>query len=67
MPIEAALAKKKLNVRGKTQEQFLDSLERQRGLVLASNETKSGFKKEMSRFVPKDIRERTLDRKEFWP
>ena len=50
-------------MRSKTQEQFLDSLERQRDLVLSSDE----FKKEMSRFVPEDIRERNLDRKEFWP
>ena len=65
--IEALLVEKKLEMRGKTQDDFLDSLEKQRGFVLTSDETKSDFKREMSRFVPKDIRERTLDRKEFWP
>ena len=65
--IEALLVEKKLEMRGKTQDDFLDSLEKQRGLVLASDETKSDFIREMSRFVPKDIRQRTLDRKEFWP
>lgn len=65
--IEALLVEKKLEMRGKTQDDFLDSLEKQRGLVLASDETKSDFIREMSRFVPKDIRQRTLDRKDFWP
>ncbi|MBD3584129.1 nucleotidyl transferase AbiEii/AbiGii toxin family protein [Salinimonas sp. HHU 13199] len=67
VPIEASLVKKKLEMRGKTQDEFLDSLEIHRGFILASHETKSDFEREMSRFVPKGIRERTLNRKEFWP
>ncbi|GFE03676.1 nucleotidyltransferase [Alteromonas sp. KUL156] len=67
VPIEASLVEKKLEMRGKAQDEFFDNLETHRGFILASDETKSDFKREMSRFVPKDIRERTLDRKEFWP
>lgn len=67
VPIEASLVKKKLEMRGKTQAEFLDNLEIHRGFILASPETKLDFQREMSRFVPKDIRERTLNRTEFWP
>lgn len=67
VPIEASLVKKKLVMRGKTQKGFLKNLQIHSGSILASDETKLDFEREMLRFVPKDIRERTLNRKEFWP
>ena len=67
VPIEASLVKKKLVMRGKTQKGFLKNIKIHVGSILASDETKFHFEREMLRFVPKDIRERTLNRKEFWP
>lgn len=65
--VNASLVEKKLEMREKTKEEFLDNLEMRRGFILVNAATKHDFEREMSRFVPKNIRERTLDRQEFWP
>ena len=64
---QAQLVIKKLEVRGKEIEEFIDLLVKHSNLIQQSSESKSDFYEEMSRFLPQAVSARTLEQEQFWP
>jgi predicted nucleotidyltransferase component of viral defense system len=65
--ISKKLVQDKLAARQKQIQDFRQALSVQLGKLLSESETQSDFNMEMSRFIPKQIRERTLDNPDYWP
>nr|WP_222422707.1 nucleotidyl transferase AbiEii/AbiGii toxin family protein [Rheinheimera sp. YQF-1] len=64
--ISQVLVDQKLEARGKTKDDFVDALAIQLGKLLKDDEVRSDFNAEMSRFIPKQLKERTLDDPAYW-
>ncbi|XOV80357.1 MAG: nucleotidyl transferase AbiEii/AbiGii toxin family protein [Aestuariibacter sp.] len=60
------LIAQKLGVRKKPLDSFLENIDSHALLVRDNAETKQDFYQEMSRFIPKDVAERTLGNTQFW-
>lgn len=58
---------KKLALRGKTQDDFLQKIEQHAALVKNDELTKQDFYQEMSRFLPPSVVANTLAQQPFWP
>lgn len=63
----ADLVLKKLSVREKSVDSFLTNIDKHSRMVHNDQETKQDFYNEMGRFLPVDIKKRTLDEENFWP
>lgn len=61
------LVEKKLIARQKQTEDFHQALSVQLGKLMSEDEVRDDFNMEMSRFIPKQTKERTLDNPEYWP
>lgn len=61
------LVEKKLIARQKQTEDFRQALSVQLGKLMSEDEVRDDFNMEMSRFIPKQTKERTLDNPEYWP
>ena len=61
------LVLEKLNVRKKSVDNFLKNINKHSEMVNNDQKTREDFYNEMSRFLPFDIRKRTLDEENFWP
>lgn len=64
--LSKALVEKKLVARQKQTEDFRQALAVQLGKLMSEDEVRNDFNMEMSRFIPKQIKERTLDNPEYW-
>ncbi len=64
--VSIELINKKLAARGKTKTNFIESLTLQVEKLLNEEEVKADFNNEMSRFIPSQIKERTIDNPEYW-
>lgn len=60
------LVKKKLVARNKQTDDFRAALALQLGKLMQDDEVRDDFNMEMSRFIPRQIKERTLDNPEYW-
>lgn len=60
------LVAKKLAARNKQTDDFRTALTLQLGKLMQEDEVRDDFNMEMSRFIPKQIKERTLDNPEYW-
>lgn len=60
------LVEKKLAARNKQNDHFRDTLTVQVAKLRQDDEVRDDFNMEMSRFIPKHIKERTLDNPEYW-
>lgn len=65
--LSTALLEKKLAARFKQADDFQLALATQLARLMSEEEVRSDFQMEISRFVPKQIKERTLDNPEYWP
>lgn len=63
---DEVLVARKLKVRQKDQEEFIDLINRHIQLLRDDNSVKQDFKQEMSRFLPSDVISRTLQHPQFW-
>ena len=63
---DPALIRRKLEVREKSIQSYIENTEHHSQLVLEDKTTKLDFKREMSRFLPQDIRSNTLENSNFW-
>ncbi len=61
------LVDRKLAARGKLKKDFTDALQIQLEKFMQDNEVRNDFNMEMSRFIPQQIKERTIDNLEYWP
>lgn len=61
------LVEKKLTARQKQTEDFRQALSVQLGKLMSEDEVRNDFNMEMSRFIPKQIQQRTLDNPDYWP
>lgn len=64
--VSTALIDKKLEARNKTKSDFTEALRVQVDKLLQEDEVRKDFSAKMSRFVPKHIKERTLDDSDYW-
>lgn len=64
--LSKTLVEKKLVARQKQTEDFRQALSVQLGKLMSEDEVRNDFNMEMSRFIPKQIKERTLDNPEYW-
>jgi predicted nucleotidyltransferase component of viral defense system len=64
--LEKSLVEKKLAARNKQIDDFHKMLTLQLQSLMHDNEVRTDFNKEMSRFIPISIKERTLDKAEYW-
>ncbi|AMO58719.1 hypothetical protein GZ77_17505 [Endozoicomonas montiporae] len=64
--ISTALIDKKLEARNKTKTDFKQALLSQMLKLLKNDEVRTDFAAEMSRFIPENIKQRTLDNPEYW-
>jgi predicted nucleotidyltransferase component of viral defense system len=64
--VSTALIDKKLEVRNKTKADFTEELRTQVDKLLQDDEVRKDFNMEMSRFVPGNVKERTLDNPDYW-
>ncbi|MBU1620585.1 MAG: nucleotidyl transferase AbiEii/AbiGii toxin family protein [Gammaproteobacteria bacterium] len=64
--ISQVLVDQKLEARGKTKDDFVEALAIQLGKLLQDDEVRSDFNTEMSRFIPKQLKERTIDDPDYW-
>ncbi|ABE53595.1 conserved hypothetical protein [Shewanella denitrificans OS217] len=64
--LSKTLVEKKLVARQKQTEDFRQALSVQLGKLMTEDEVRNDFNMEMSRFIPKQIKERTLDNPEYW-
>ncbi len=64
--VSTALIDKKLEVRNKTKADFTEKLRTQVDKLLQDDEVRKDFNMEMSRFVPGNVKERTLDNPDYW-
>jgi len=62
----ASLVTKKLEVRNKEHNQFIQLLLKHVNLVINDEVTKQDFQQEMSRFLPVSVSERTVNQENFW-
>ncbi len=60
------LAEQKLVARQKQTEEFRQALAVQLAKLMSEDEVSNDFNMEMSRFIPRQIKERTLDNPEYW-
>ncbi|WP_246072331.1 nucleotidyl transferase AbiEii/AbiGii toxin family protein [Catenovulum sediminis] len=60
------LVEKKLTAREKPFDDFRQALSTQLAKLMQNTEVKDDFNMEMSRFIPLQIKERTLDNPEYW-
>lgn len=60
------LVEKKLTARQKQTEEFRLALSVQLAKLMSEDEVRDDFNMEMSRFIPKQIKERTLDNPDYW-
>lgn len=60
------LVAKKLNARHKQTDDFQQALSAALAKLMSEDEVHNDFNMEMSRFIPKQIKERTLDNPEYW-
>ena len=65
--VNTGLAYNKLQARGKQHDDFLEMLQTQLDRLNNVDEVKVDFNSEMSRFVPAQIKQRTLDNPDYWP
>jgi predicted nucleotidyltransferase component of viral defense system len=64
--ISTDLIDKKLEARSKTKNDFEEALIRQVDNLLQNNSVRSDFNEEMTRFLPKRIKEATVDNEQYW-
>ncbi|MFA7555154.1 MAG: nucleotidyl transferase AbiEii/AbiGii toxin family protein [Spongiibacteraceae bacterium] len=64
--LSKALVEKKLTARQKQTDDFRQALSIQLARLMSEDEVRDDFNMEMSRFIPKQIKERTLDNPEYW-
>lgn len=64
--LEKILVEKKLAARNKQINDFHKMLTIQLQALMHDDEVRTDFNKEMSRFIPTSIKERTLDKAEYW-
>ncbi len=64
--LSQVLVTKKLDARQKEKQDFIAALERQLNRLLTDNEVQTDFIMEMSRFIPGQIKARTLDNPDYW-
>lgn len=64
--VSTDLINKKLAARNKTQADFTQALRIQVDKLLQDDEVRKDFNMEMSRFVPQQVKERTLDNPDYW-
>lgn len=64
--ISQILVEQKLEARGKPKDDFVEALAIQLGKLLQDDEVRSDFNTEMSRFIPKQLKERTIDDPDYW-
>ena len=60
------LVDKKLAARNKQKEDFIEALNIQLTKLMQDDEVREDFNQEMSRFIPNQIKERTIDNSEYW-
>jgi len=60
------LIDKKLEARNKTKADFTEALRIQVDKLLQDDQVRKDFNMEMSRFVPKHVKERTIDNPDYW-
>lgn len=65
--VSKQLINKKLAARGKTNEDFIEALTIQLDKLQHDDEVRKDFNIEMSRFIPNQIKERTIDNPDYWP
>ncbi|MFK3873525.1 nucleotidyl transferase AbiEii/AbiGii toxin family protein [Pseudoalteromonas rhizosphaerae] len=65
--VSKQLINKKLAARGKTNEDFIEALTIQLDKLQHDDEVRKDFNFEMSRFIPNQIKERTIDNPDYWP
>ncbi len=65
--VSKQLINKKLVARGKTNEDFIEALTIQLDKLQHDDEVRKDFNIEMSRFIPNQIKERTIDNPDYWP
>lgn len=64
--VSKALVDHKLVARGKQKEDFIEALNIQLAKLMQDDEVCHDFNMEMSRFIPKQIKERTIDNPDYW-
>jgi predicted nucleotidyltransferase component of viral defense system len=64
--LSKTLVEKKLNARHKQIDDFQQALSTALTKLMSEEEVHNDFNTEMSRFIPKQIKERTLDNPEYW-
>ena len=64
--VSKTLVDKKLTARQKQTEDFRNALSVSLAKLMSEDEVRNDFNMEMSRFIPKKIKERTLDNHEYW-
>ena len=64
--VSKTLVQQKLAARRKQTADFHQTLAAQLGKLMTEDEVRKDFNMEMSRFIPKHIKERTLDNPEYW-
>ncbi|WP_016954344.1 nucleotidyl transferase AbiEii/AbiGii toxin family protein, partial [Catenovulum agarivorans] len=64
--LSTKLVEQKLVARQKTTEDFQQALAAQCEKLMLEDEVRNDFTMEMSRFIPKQIKQRTLDNPEYW-
>ncbi|OAT28637.1 nucleotidyl transferase AbiEii/AbiGii toxin family protein [Proteus myxofaciens] len=64
--LSKTLVEKKLVARNKHIEDFRQALSMQLSKLMLEDEVRNDFNMEMSRFIPKQIKERTLNNPEYW-
>ncbi|CAM3836249.1 MULTISPECIES: nucleotidyl transferase AbiEii/AbiGii toxin family protein [Pseudoalteromonas] len=64
--VSSQLINKKLVARGKTNEDFIEALTIQLDKLKHDNEVRKDFNIEMGRFIPNQIKERTIDNPDYW-
>lgn len=64
--LSQALIDNKLEARGKRKNDFIEALRIQLARLMREDEARDDFNMEMSRFIPKQIKERTIDNPDYW-
>lgn len=65
-PVSEELIQLKLTARQKPHTEFMNALETQVNHLLNDDEVRTDFNMEMSRFIPRHIKERTIDNPDYW-
>ena len=64
--LSEALFEQKLAARNKQKQEFIELLKVQLEKLRQDDEVHDDFNKEMSRFIPQQIKERTIDNPDYW-